>query len=383
MDLPNQSARNWAMFAHLSAFSGHFIPFGHVFGPLIIWCIKKDELPFVNDQGKEALNFQITMTLALIVAAISLLARGGIRPASRRLAVRRHRDDYRRGQGQRGRGLPLSAHASVHQLSPAMPELAEVEFYRKQWDPGLRQKILRVELHAGDRIFRGTDVKRLVKTVTGSTYRDSEARAKLMCFRFSGGSWLGIHLGMSGGLRVESPRFAPGKHDHLVLVQKKRALVFSDPRKFGRVHFYQGDGAPDWWTKLPPAVTSPEFTVELVSAFFKRRARLAVKAALLVQTAFPGVGNWMGDEILWQARVDPRTLCGRLSRKAGARALGQGARSQPHIAGDDRRGLFRSTGRLAHSPALEQGRRLPAPRRAVANGDDRWADHALVREVPT
>jgi len=196
-----------------------------------------------------------------------------------------------------------------------MPELAEVEFYRKQWDAGLRQKILRVELHAGDRIFRGADEKRLVKAVTGSTYRDSEARAKLMCFRFSGGAWLGIHLGMSGELRVESPRFAPGKHDHLVLVQKKQALVLRDPRKFGRVHFYLGDGAPDWWTKLPPAVTSPKFTVELVTAFFKRRARLAVKAALLVQTAFPGIGNWMADEILWQARIDPRALCGRLTRK--------------------------------------------------------------------
>ena len=66
------------MFAHLSSFSGHFIPFGHIFGPLIVWCIKKDELPFVNDQGKEALNFQITMTLALIVAAISLLIVVGI-----------------------------------------------------------------------------------------------------------------------------------------------------------------------------------------------------------------------------------------------------------------------------------------------------------------
>jgi uncharacterized Tic20 family protein len=72
MDLPNQSARNWAMWAHLSAFSGHFIPFGHVLGPLVIWCIKKDEIPFVNDQGKEALNFQITMTIAFIVAGISI-----------------------------------------------------------------------------------------------------------------------------------------------------------------------------------------------------------------------------------------------------------------------------------------------------------------------
>jgi formamidopyrimidine-DNA glycosylase len=206
-----------------------------------------------------------------------------------------------------------------------MPELAEVEFYRKQWDPGLRQKILRVALHHGDRIFRGTDEKRLARALTGAIYLDSEARAKLMCFRFSGGAWLGIHLGMSGKLHVGPADHTPGRHDHLVLVQKKQALVFSDPRKFGRVHFHHGPEAPPWWTQLPPAVTSPEFTPELVATFFRRRARLAVKAALLVQTAFPGVGNWMADEILWQARIDPRVLSGRLSPKR-IQALWQKAR---------------------------------------------------------
>ena len=68
MDLTSKEERNWAMFAHLSSFAGHLIPFGHIAGPLIIWCLKKDEMPLVNDQGKEALNFQITMSLAFIVA---------------------------------------------------------------------------------------------------------------------------------------------------------------------------------------------------------------------------------------------------------------------------------------------------------------------------
>jgi len=73
MDLPSKDERNWAMFAHLSTFAGHVIPFGHVAGPLIIWSLKKDEMPFVRDQGKEAINFQITMTLALIIAGLSIL----------------------------------------------------------------------------------------------------------------------------------------------------------------------------------------------------------------------------------------------------------------------------------------------------------------------
>lgn len=69
---PGKDSRMWAMFAHLSSFAGHIIPFGNIAGPLIIWAIKKDEMPFVNDQGKEAVNFQITMTIALIVAGLSV-----------------------------------------------------------------------------------------------------------------------------------------------------------------------------------------------------------------------------------------------------------------------------------------------------------------------
>lgn len=72
MELTNKEERNWAMFAHLSSFAGHFIPFGHIAGPFIIWSLKKDEMPLVNDQAKEALNFQITMTIAFIVAGLSI-----------------------------------------------------------------------------------------------------------------------------------------------------------------------------------------------------------------------------------------------------------------------------------------------------------------------
>jgi uncharacterized Tic20 family protein len=72
MDLPNQEARNWAMFTHLSTFAGHLFPFANIFVPLILWSLKKDQMPFVNDQGKEVMNFQITMTIALAVAALSI-----------------------------------------------------------------------------------------------------------------------------------------------------------------------------------------------------------------------------------------------------------------------------------------------------------------------
>lgn len=62
--------RQWAMFAHLSALIGVVIPLGSVIAPLVIWQVKKNEMPFVDDQGKEALNFQITIALAAIVCLI-------------------------------------------------------------------------------------------------------------------------------------------------------------------------------------------------------------------------------------------------------------------------------------------------------------------------
>jgi uncharacterized protein len=74
-DVPAQE-RTWAMVAHLSALLGALISSAHgggfacFLGPLIIWLIKKDSMPFVNDQAKEALNFNISVamaTLALVV----------------------------------------------------------------------------------------------------------------------------------------------------------------------------------------------------------------------------------------------------------------------------------------------------------------------------
>jgi uncharacterized Tic20 family protein len=70
LDLPPQDARTWAMVAHLSALSGFVVPFGSVLGPLVVWLVKKDEMPYVDKEGKEALNFQITMAIAFIVLGV-------------------------------------------------------------------------------------------------------------------------------------------------------------------------------------------------------------------------------------------------------------------------------------------------------------------------
>jgi uncharacterized protein len=69
-DLPTQDERTWGMLAHLTAFSGFLIPLGSVIAPLIVWLVKRDQSPFVADQGKEALNFNISVLLAGIVCGV-------------------------------------------------------------------------------------------------------------------------------------------------------------------------------------------------------------------------------------------------------------------------------------------------------------------------
>src|SRR6202045_1123554 len=115
-----------------------------------------------------------------------------------------------------------------------------------------------------------------------------------MLFKFSGDnpeiigarepiwSWLGIHLGMTGKIRVESANYRPAKHDHLVLFQRERALVFTDSRQFGRVRFHHGADEPDWWKSEAPEIISREFDQKFVDEFLDRHRKAPIKAALLM-----------------------------------------------------------------------------------------------------
>jgi len=215
-----------------------------------------------------------------------------------------------------------------------VPELAEVEFYRKQWDPGLGEKIETVQVHPKSRVFRGgTDPNIISKSLSGHTFKASFTHGKNMLFQFSGDVWLSGHLGMTGKLFTlpRSPSGAsdtalpsgilhrPGasaeknpKHNHLVIVQKRRSLVFCDPRMFGLIQLHTGKKAPRLWRGLPPEILSSDYTKTLLKTFLKRHPRALIKPLLLDQTGFPGIGNWMADEILWRTRIDPLTPVGTI-----------------------------------------------------------------------
>ena len=80
---PSAEEKQWALFAHLSALLGAFVTgfwfgWGCFLGPLVIWLVKKDTMPFVNDQGKEALNFNITLAIIGVILLVFSIVTLGI-----------------------------------------------------------------------------------------------------------------------------------------------------------------------------------------------------------------------------------------------------------------------------------------------------------------
>lgn len=77
--MTEKEERLWAMGCHLAALAGYFIPMvGNVLGPLVVWMIAREKSPLINEQGKEAINFQITISIAAFIAFLLIFVAIGI-----------------------------------------------------------------------------------------------------------------------------------------------------------------------------------------------------------------------------------------------------------------------------------------------------------------
>jgi formamidopyrimidine-DNA glycosylase len=132
-----------------------------------------------------------------------------------------------------------------------------------------------------------------------------------------------MHLGMSGSLAFRGHPPPPGKHDHFDLATSRGTLRLTDPRRFGAVLWSLAlDAEPA--AKLlrglghepfDPALDGPALHTAL------QRRRCSVKAALLAGDIVVGAGNIYACEALYDAGIDPRTRCDRISRPRAQRLL--------------------------------------------------------------
>lgn len=73
-DLPDEEARKWAVFCHLGGLAVlTSFPLAGIIVPLVIWLVKRETHPFVDHQGREALNFRISMALYVVAAVVALI----------------------------------------------------------------------------------------------------------------------------------------------------------------------------------------------------------------------------------------------------------------------------------------------------------------------
>lgn len=72
---PPPPANNWRLYLELLQFTVFVFPLGHIFGPLVLWLVKKDTEPVVNEAGKKVINFNLSWTLwCLLTCGIGFFA---------------------------------------------------------------------------------------------------------------------------------------------------------------------------------------------------------------------------------------------------------------------------------------------------------------------
>jgi len=199
-----------------------------------------------------------------------------------------------------------------------VPEVLEVESYRQLADQVVGATITRgwSDAYAAKKLV---STNQWARTVKGLTVTATGRRGKLMLLETSGVS-LGMRFGMTGVLLVDSVAGIDGLFygPHTYRAQWVRAglefadgrrLLLHDPRRLARVEIDPdlSDLGPDALT-----LTTSQFA-HVVN--ITRGEGPAIKARLLDQSVVAGVGNLLGDEMLFRAGIDPRTPTGRLSEQ--------------------------------------------------------------------
>ena len=197
-----------------------------------------------------------------------------------------------------------------------MPELPEVETIIRSLRPALLGKnVLSADLRWNRTLVSPSPAK-FKKLIQGQKILDIVRRAKFLQFELSTFQLI-IHLRMSGDLLVVKGGYQAAKHDRLILnLVDETTLVFSDPRKFGRVWLVEDPA--EIFQALGPEPLSQEFSPGWLHAALHNRHR-QLKPLLLDQSFLAGLGNIYTDEALHLARLHPLTRSDWVSEEEAAR----------------------------------------------------------------
>ncbi len=201
-----------------------------------------------------------------------------------------------------------------------MPELPEVETGRRLAERALKGRVIENVAVADDRIvFDGVTPKRFASALRGRKIIDTHRRGKYIWFELDQTPWPLFHYGMSGRFDVyRDVSERPSYWKVELLMAGGTRLSMRNPRRLGRIRLLDDVENQPPISKLgvDPYLDLPT-AKQLAAAMAKRRG--PIKALLLDQSFLAGVGNWIADEVLYQARIDPRMAACDLSSAQVAR----------------------------------------------------------------
>jgi formamidopyrimidine-DNA glycosylase len=201
-----------------------------------------------------------------------------------------------------------------------MPELPDVEAFRRYLDStALHQRIENVRVRH-ERVLEGVSARRLTLELNGRTFESTDRHGKYLFVDTGRAPWLVLHFGMTGCLEYEKDR-EPGDHDRVVFdFDNGYSLTYVCSRLLGKVtltkspqRFVQEAGlGPDALT-----IDAEQFASRV------RGSRAAVNSCLMNQALLAGVGNIYSDEILFQSRISPRFKSSKVTDKQAGQLYGK------------------------------------------------------------
>jgi formamidopyrimidine-DNA glycosylase len=198
-----------------------------------------------------------------------------------------------------------------------MPELPEVERARRQVERAIRGRRIEAVVTVDDRIvYSGVTPRRFAQALQGRRVLEVRRKGKHLWMELDERPWPLFHFGMTGSFELyrdaaDRPRFFKVE----MRMDDGKRLAMPDARRFGRIRLQQ---EPEAEPPVSELGFDPLFGLPNVRDLFLilSRRHAPLKAVLLDQSLFAGVGNWIADEVLYQARLRP-------DRRASSLTLGE------------------------------------------------------------
>ena len=193
-----------------------------------------------------------------------------------------------------------------------MPELPEVQTIIDD----LKNRILRREIRGIKTLTKSIWLNKIPRKekILGAAIDDISRRGKYIIIYLANNTAIIIHLGMTGQLLLLNPKTKPAKHTHVVIALGKFDLHFNDIRRFGFIDIVDAENLDDipYLSKLGPdplQISKGDFA-EIISS----KSRM-IKPLMLDQSVISGFGNIYSDEILFEARINPRAISSGITKR--------------------------------------------------------------------